>query len=54
MTEKRCLTFDAVGGRFAPVIREVPADLDTPLSCYLKLAQGRYSGRSSLATTSEW
>ncbi len=43
MTEKRCLTFDAVGGRFAPVIREVPADLDTPLSCYLKLAQGRYS-----------
>ena len=43
MPEKRCLTFDAVGGRFAPVIREVPADLDTPLSCYLKLAQGRYS-----------
>ncbi|WP_297386508.1 chorismate-binding protein, partial [Acidiferrobacter sp.] len=43
MPEKSRLRFDAVGGRFAPVIREVPADLDTPLSCYLKLAQGRYS-----------
>lgn len=26
-----------------PVVREVLADLDTPLSSYLKLAQGRYS-----------
>ncbi len=43
MPEKRCLTCNAVGGRLTPVIREVPADLDTPLSCYLKLAQGRYS-----------
>ncbi len=43
MPEKRSLTFDAVGGRFVPVIREVLADLDTPLSCYLKLAQGPYS-----------
>ncbi len=43
MPEKRSLTFDVIGGRLAPVVREVPADLDTPLSCYLKLAQGRYS-----------
>src|SRR6187402_3905810 len=26
-----------------PVMREVLADLDTPLSCYLKLASGAYS-----------
>ncbi|MEH6544170.1 MAG: anthranilate synthase component I [Porticoccaceae bacterium] len=26
-----------------PVMREVLADLETPLSCYLKLARGRYS-----------
>lgn len=43
MPENRSLTFDAVGGHRIPVIREVLADLDTPLSCYLKLARGRYS-----------
>ena len=43
MSENRCLTFDAIGGRRVPVVREVLADLDTPLSCYLKLACGRYS-----------
>jgi anthranilate synthase component 1 len=26
-----------------PLMREVLADLDTPVSIYLKLAQGRYS-----------
>lgn len=43
MPENRHLTFNAIGGRRVPVIREVPADLDTPLSCYLKLAPGQYS-----------
>ncbi len=43
MPDKHSLSFDAVGGEFVLVIREVLADLDTPLSCYLKLAQGRYS-----------
>lgn len=43
MSENRRLTFDAIGGRRVPVVREVLADLDTPLSCYLKLACGRYS-----------
>ncbi len=36
-------TQSEVGGTRVPVVREVLADLDTPLSCYLKLAQGRYS-----------
>ena len=27
----------------APIIREIPADLDTPVSAYLKLARGPYS-----------
>lgn len=35
--------FGAIGGARIPVVREVLADLDTPLSCYLKLAQGPYS-----------
>lgn len=43
MSEDRRLIFDAIGGRRVPVVREVLADLDTPLSCYLKLACGRYS-----------
>ena len=43
MSENHRLTFDAIGGRRVPVVREVLADLDTPLSCYLKLACGRYS-----------
>jgi len=43
MLETHRLGFDAIGGHKVPVIREVPADLDTPLSCYLKLARGRYS-----------
>lgn len=33
----------AAGFNRIPVAREVLADLDTPLSSYLKLAQGRYS-----------
>ncbi len=31
------------GANFVPLMREVLADLDTPLSTYLKLARGRYS-----------
>ncbi|MDA8362104.1 MAG: anthranilate synthase component I [Gammaproteobacteria bacterium] len=42
MTEQTQTRHD-IGGRRIPVVREVLADLDTPLSCYLKLAQGRYS-----------
>ncbi|MBF0219051.1 MAG: anthranilate synthase component I [Gammaproteobacteria bacterium] len=33
----------AAGYNRIPVMAEVLADLDTPLSCYLKLAEGRYS-----------
>lgn len=49
MSDSTSLLFNAVGGRRVAVVREVPADLDTPLSCYLKLgcylkcAPGRYS-----------
>ncbi|HUW98835.1 MAG TPA: anthranilate synthase component I [Acidiferrobacter sp.] len=43
MSENCCLRFDAIGGHRVPLVREVLADLDTPLSCYLKLACGRYS-----------
>ncbi|MDA8391150.1 MAG: anthranilate synthase component I [Gammaproteobacteria bacterium] len=42
MTEQTQTRLD-IGGTRIPVVREVLADLDTPLSCYLKLAQGRYS-----------
>ena len=31
------------GANRIPLMREVLADLDTPLSTYLKLARGRYS-----------
>ena len=39
-------TFDALaaaGYNRIPVVREVLSDLDTPLSVYLKLADGPYS-----------
>ncbi|KAF0192414.1 MAG: anthranilate synthase component I [Gammaproteobacteria bacterium] len=35
--------YAAAGFNRIPVVREVPADLDTPLSTYLKLADGPYS-----------
>lgn len=35
--------YAAAGFNRIPVVREVPADLDTPLSTYLKLANGPYS-----------
>ena len=31
------------GFRNVPITREIIADLDTPLSCYIKLARGPYS-----------
>jgi len=31
------------GGNLCPVLREVPADLETPVSAYLKVARGPYS-----------
>ncbi len=30
-------------GNLAPVYREIKADLETPVSAYLKIARGRYS-----------
>ncbi|MXY36011.1 MAG: anthranilate synthase component I, partial [Dehalococcoidia bacterium] len=33
----------AGGGNLAPVYREVAADLETPVSAYLKVREGRYS-----------
>ena len=33
----------ATQGNVVPVYREVPADLETPVSAYLKVARGKYS-----------
>jgi len=43
MTPVEFTQLAAQGYNRIPVVREVLADLDTPLSSYLKLAQGRYS-----------
>ncbi|OQW95209.1 MAG: anthranilate synthase component I [Beggiatoa sp. IS2] len=43
MTPKQFTQFATEGYNRIPVIREVLADLDTPLSAYLKLANGPYS-----------
>jgi anthranilate synthase component 1 len=40
MTEARAL---ASQGNFCPLYAEVPADLETPVSAFLKVARGRYS-----------
>ncbi|WIG61641.1 MAG: Anthranilate synthase, aminase component [Ktedonobacterales bacterium] len=37
------LTADERRGALVPVWREIPADLETPVSAFLKLARGRYS-----------
>lgn len=42
ITERRFTELSLFYNRI-PVTREVPADLDTPVSCYLKLADGPYS-----------
>src|SRR6476619_6651051 len=34
---------DLAGPALAPLIRDIPADLDTPVSPYLKVARGPYS-----------
>ncbi|GAB6139686.1 anthranilate synthase component I [Methylosoma difficile] len=43
MTEQQFLHYAQQGYNRIPVCREVLADLDTPLSAYLKLADGAYS-----------
>ena len=43
MTEDQFLALAAEGYTAIPIMREVLADLDTPLSTYLKLANGPYS-----------
>ncbi|HSG90435.1 MAG TPA: anthranilate synthase component I [Pseudomonadales bacterium] len=43
MTPERFAELVSAGYTRIPVMREVPADLDTPLSVYLKLARGPYS-----------
>jgi anthranilate synthase component 1 len=43
MTPETFVELAEAGYNRIPVTREVPADLDTPLSVYLKLARGRYS-----------
>jgi anthranilate synthase component 1 len=43
MTEQQFLHYARQGYNRIPVCREVLADLDTPLSAYLKLADGAYS-----------
>ena len=40
LDEARALAF---AGNFCPLYCEVPADLETPVSAYLKVARGRYS-----------
>jgi anthranilate synthase component 1 len=43
VTRQEFETYKAQGYNRIPVTRQVLADLDTPLSAYLKLAKGRYS-----------
>lgn len=43
MTPEEFKTLAATGYTHVPFVREIPADLDTPLSTYLKLAAGAFS-----------
>ena len=43
MTPEQFLQLGKQGFNHVPVIRELFADLDTPLSCYIKVARGPYS-----------
>ena len=43
MTPERFQALASQGYNRIPVMREVIADLDTPLSTYIKLADGPYS-----------
>ena len=43
MTFEEYQQLAARGFNRIPLVREILADLDTPLSCYLKLAKGPYS-----------
>ena len=43
MTPEEFAAISAEGYNHIPVTREILADLDTPLSCYVKVARGPYS-----------
>jgi anthranilate synthase component 1 len=43
LTPEHFAALAAEGYNRIPVVRELLADLETPLSCYLKLARQRYS-----------
>ena len=43
MTPENFAAIAAEGYNHIPVTRELLADLDTPLSCYVKVANGPYS-----------
>ena len=43
MTPEQFLQFGEAGYNHVPVVRQIFADLDTPLSCYVKVATGAYS-----------
>jgi len=43
MTPQQFIQLTQAGYNYIPLVREVLADLDTPLSAYLKLAKGPYS-----------
>lgn len=43
MTPEQFTTYAQQGYNRVPVCREILADIETPVSCYLKLAQGKYS-----------
>ncbi len=43
MTPEQFKTYAEQGYNRIPVCREILADVETPVSCYLKLAQGKYS-----------
>ncbi len=43
MTPELFSALSTQGYNHIPITRELFADLDTPLSCYIKVARGRYS-----------
>ena len=43
MTQDQFIKLGQKGYNHVPVVRQLFADLDTPLSCYVKVARGPYS-----------
>ena len=43
MTPEEFMQLGKDGYNHVPVMRQLFADLDTPLSCYVKVARGRYT-----------